>query len=1024
MNHNPTHHLSQSMSFTPSSLAGSFNFNPDRQKFDEELQVLKKQIRIKEAEFNKEKALLQQQVELLRIQLSESNEREINLKKVNENIMEALQNNPLNSSKSFEIEINEEHPKVAEIIRMLKQDFSISQQKERERNRESEYEIQKENQQLNFRILDLEKQIEFHLRQSEYDQNKYQVLKQKYEIDTRDIESKIRKQQQDIIKRLQLELDTVYADIDRQVIVKLNERLQDHQDNNQVIIKYQKEQQQFLEEQNQMRRKIDGQDKQIELNLDKLKQYEDELHSVKLKNKQYEKKLKEDYDIIKKQNIDYEKRIELLEFQVIQYRKGNPIVQKKAMNTFGVKSRNKAINKENIIGNKSQPTEQLEDDDDEKNKLRRQVSLLRCQLKKLEIDIKDLKVKSQQEINTLKDKLNIERKKRMNIYEDKIDKNNQLLQDLLEKDQTIFTLNRQMAKLQEKVQTFTNGTFRGNTPNHLMTSSLHESIIHNGAFTNSMVDLFPIQNHHAVETSRRLISPLRSLDLTILNKENQSNTNSLSFSMLPIKKEQANQKTSRQTSQKKNPLVVSPKQIKRTRINSVQLNDRGSINNLVGTLNFVKLKSSRDHSIAEVNEDLYKDSVESLQNFKSGMKEMITSSQMTMQKHQSTKVQDYYSMKNNQDDELIETLLKDSKKNKNEIPQNLFLDSLENHSQHSDNEESKNFYDQLQKQSFSTTANAQYQKYQKMRNQTLEKQRAIEIHRENMKKQRSKILEDQVNEDEDCLVNILEHEDTNIDVQRTITHTRQHLSTENLFKESQNTMESLNTFRNQQMQKQLRDLNKLKQASIPLPRPQKQSFQRGAVQKILKLKDNYEKQFVQNNDLQFLTSASKLPPCSSRLNGMRSINKSPSSPDIMHQMSTSSRKKKLEQRQDSCPSPLDEDETVLTLGSGEKLRIKEVNFQNLDHYQNQFKEQRHKFSASIKPISTKNVVKKSNQNESMFGFRSRTNSLISSSCSEIQIKMRFIQPQYERSQQANKKDSNINSMVNHSKIKSVGINYL
>jgi hypothetical protein len=63
-------------------------------------------------------------------------------------------------------------------------------------------------------------------------------------------------------------------------------------------------------------------------------------------------------------------------------------------------------------------------------------------LKKLEIDIKDLKMKSNQEIASLKDKLNVERKKRMNLYEEKIDKNNQLLQDLLEKDQTIFSLQR------------------------------------------------------------------------------------------------------------------------------------------------------------------------------------------------------------------------------------------------------------------------------------------------------------------------------------------------------------------------------------------------------------------------------------------------------------------------------------------------------------------------------------------------------------------------------------------------------
>jgi hypothetical protein len=36
-----------------------------------------------------------------------------------------------------------------------------------------------------------------------------------------------------------------------------------------------------------------------------------------------------------------------------------------------------------------------EDEDEEKNKLRRQISLLRCQLKKLEIEIRDLKSKSQ-----------------------------------------------------------------------------------------------------------------------------------------------------------------------------------------------------------------------------------------------------------------------------------------------------------------------------------------------------------------------------------------------------------------------------------------------------------------------------------------------------------------------------------------------------------------------------------------------------------------------------------------------------
>lgn len=77
------------------------------------------------------------------------------------------------------------------------------------------------------------------------------------------------------------------------------------------------------------------------------------------------------------------------------------------------------------MGNKSVPNSNtLNEEDEEKNKLRRQISMLRCQLKKLEIDIKDLKMKSNQEVASLRDKLNVERKKRMNLYEEKIDKNN------------------------------------------------------------------------------------------------------------------------------------------------------------------------------------------------------------------------------------------------------------------------------------------------------------------------------------------------------------------------------------------------------------------------------------------------------------------------------------------------------------------------------------------------------------------------------------------------------------------------
>lgn len=52
---------------------------------------------------------------------------------------------------------------------------------------------------------------------------------------------------------------------------------------------------------------------------------------------------------------------------------------------------------------------------------------MRCQIKKLDIELRDQKFKFLKEIAQLKDKLNCEKKKRINIYEEKLDKNNQLL---------------------------------------------------------------------------------------------------------------------------------------------------------------------------------------------------------------------------------------------------------------------------------------------------------------------------------------------------------------------------------------------------------------------------------------------------------------------------------------------------------------------------------------------------------------------------------------------------------------------
>jgi hypothetical protein len=47
--------------------------------------------------------------------------------------------------KSFELEINDEHPKVAELIRLAKQEFLQQQMIEKDRHRESEYRLEKEN---------------------------------------------------------------------------------------------------------------------------------------------------------------------------------------------------------------------------------------------------------------------------------------------------------------------------------------------------------------------------------------------------------------------------------------------------------------------------------------------------------------------------------------------------------------------------------------------------------------------------------------------------------------------------------------------------------------------------------------------------------------------------------------------------------------------------------------------------------------------------------------------------------------
>ncbi len=78
MSSNP---LSNSISLPPS---GSLLGLADKMKTESDLQAMQKQMRQKEAEFAKEKALLCQQVELLQLQVQEGNEREANQKRMNQ----------------------------------------------------------------------------------------------------------------------------------------------------------------------------------------------------------------------------------------------------------------------------------------------------------------------------------------------------------------------------------------------------------------------------------------------------------------------------------------------------------------------------------------------------------------------------------------------------------------------------------------------------------------------------------------------------------------------------------------------------------------------------------------------------------------------------------------------------------------------------------------------------------------------------------------------------------------------------
>ena len=88
----------------------------------------------------------------------------------------------------------------------------------------------------------------------------------------------------------------------------------------------------------------------------------------------------------------------------------------------------------------------------ELNKLRRLVSHFRGLSRRTQVQLHDLKTQTTKEIAFLKDQYNTERKKRIKVQEEKLERQAQLMQDIADKDSLIFALNKQLSSLKNLLQ--------------------------------------------------------------------------------------------------------------------------------------------------------------------------------------------------------------------------------------------------------------------------------------------------------------------------------------------------------------------------------------------------------------------------------------------------------------------------------------------------------------------------------------------------------------------------------------------
>ena len=85
------------------------------------------------------------------------------------------------------------------------------------------------------------------------------------------------------------------------------------------------------------------------------------------------------------------------------------------------------------------------EDTEKFNKMSRQLAEHRSAAKQLEVQFKELKCKYKQDIQRLNNIIKEEKNRRIQLYEDKVERSKQIMQELEDKDRTIKELNLKIA---------------------------------------------------------------------------------------------------------------------------------------------------------------------------------------------------------------------------------------------------------------------------------------------------------------------------------------------------------------------------------------------------------------------------------------------------------------------------------------------------------------------------------------------------------------------------------------------------